>query len=218
MRSQAGPPLPTNHRELLEDGKFPEYDDPTAGFGLQIVRLLVDRYGGSIRVVDDDGTRIVVDFPRSRGGLDITATVGLAFPNLYDATIAGTDAGVAMGVVYAVSTGMLPVIGALYGVEDPVVGWITHLFHSIVFALLFAAGIDRLGTIHEHPSSRMALFGAGWGTILWLVAAGVVMPIWFWAVGLDVPIPNLEAVRWLAHLVWGVTMAVGYDRLANRRP
>lgn len=44
-----------------------------------------------------------------------------------------------MGWVYWIANGGLPVIGALYGVETAAIGWITHLFHSIVFALLFVA-------------------------------------------------------------------------------
>ena len=46
-----------------------------------------------------------------------------------------------MGIVYAMTTGLLSVIGALYGAEEPVVGWIAHMFHNLVFALIFATGL-----------------------------------------------------------------------------
>jgi len=33
------------------------------------------------------------------------------------------------------------VIGSLYGVGSPLAGWVSHLFHSVVFGLLYAAGV-----------------------------------------------------------------------------
>jgi hypothetical protein len=36
---------------------------------------------------------------------------------------------------------LLPVIGSLYGVGSPLAGWVSHLFHSVVFGLLYAAGV-----------------------------------------------------------------------------
>jgi len=73
----------------------------------------------------------------------------------------------------------MPVVGALYGVSHVGVGWVTHLFHSIIFGLLFAAGC-RVVDIERYISSvsKVALVGLGWGVVLWFVAAGFVMPAW----------------------------------------
>lgn len=206
-----GPELPATQRALLEDGVFPEYDDPTTGFGLQVVRLLVDRYGGRISVADSEATTITVRLPRDEADRGLAAALGVTFPNLYRAGAAGIVAGVAMGIVYSVATGLFPVIGALYGVEIPVVGWVTHLFHSVVFALLFAVGCSRLAG-RDSPSETVTAttLGAGWGIILWLVAAGVAMPLWLRLVGIEATVPNLTAIGFVGHLVWGVTLGLAY--------
>lgn len=216
--SNEGPGLPETQRELLEHGTFPEYDDPTAGFGLQVVRLLVDRYGGTIRVTEEERIHITVSLSRARGGIEITDPDGVTVPNLLHAGIAGTIAGVAMGAIYTLSTGLLPVIGALYGVEDPIVGWITHLFHSIVFGLVFAAGIDHVSRARSGMSrASSTILGGLWGITLWLVAAGVVMPVWLRALGIEAAIPNLDQTGLVAHLVWGLVMAIVYDLLRQSR-
>jgi len=100
------------------------------------------------------------------------------------------------------------VIGSLYGVDSALIGWITHLFHSVVFGLLFAAGVSYVSTYRGEPS-LVDLIGAGlgWGTFLWLVAAGIVMPLWLTAVGLSMTLPNLSPLGFVGHAVWGVTLA-----------
>jgi hypothetical protein len=65
-------------------------------------------------------------------------------------------AGIVMGVAADAITGVVPIIGALYGVVDPLVGWTTHLFHSLVFGWS-TQGPPRL----PRPASRLAT-SAGW--------------------------------------------------------
>jgi hypothetical protein len=211
-----GAPPTDRQRDVLERGSFPEYDDPTNGFALQAASLLVGEYDGSIRVDRGDETRVTVRLPRT--SVDTAAaTVGVEYPNLRRAVIAGTAAGVVMGGLYWVTSGSLPVIGALYGVENVAIGWITHLFHSVVFALLFVAGASRagLGPRLSRPLGAGAA-GVAWGVLLWLVAAGLVMPVWLQAVGVSAMLPNLPPIGLLGHGLWGVTLGVGYVLLGGR--
>lgn len=215
-----GPGLSESQRALLEDGDFPEFDDPRTGFGLQIVRLLVVQFGGEIRVRhvngDETGTRITVLLPRSDQQEMTPETVMVSFPNLKRAIVAGAFSGIVMGIFYQLSTGLLPVIGSLYAIQSPLIGWITHLFHSMIFGLLFAticAGprISRRvsGPIHS------GLFGFGWGVLLWFVAAGVIMPAWLTLVGIPTRIPNLSIAGFVGHALWGVTLGVAYWGLSK---
>jgi len=60
--ADAGPGLPANQQRLLESGDIEEFDDPSTGFGLNVVRLLVETYGGTVETavhgeVDRDGNR-----------------------------------------------------------------------------------------------------------------------------------------------------------------
>lgn len=210
-----GPGLPDAQQALLEDDEFPEFDDPTAGFGLQIVRLVVVQFGGEIRVraanEDGTGTTIAVTLPRSKHRELTAEAVGPSLPNVKQAIVGGILGGIAMGVFYQFSTGLLPVIGSLYGIHSPVIGWITHLFHSAVFGLLFAAAavvprIDRLVT----GPMRSGLFGLCWGIVLWFVAAGIVMPVWLTVIGITTELPNLSVNGFIGHALWGVVLGVSY--------
>lgn len=209
-----GPGLPETQRELLLSGSFPQYDDPSAGFGLGIVRLLVTLYEGTITLdqgLGGEGQRVTVALPRTSVEPELTRAIGVTFPNLYRAIAAGIVAGVGMGVVAAVTTDFLPVVGSLYGVTDPIVGWITHLFHSVVFALLFAAGCShpRLSFVAGDPL-RSVLAGLVWGAVLWLMAAGVIMPLWLQGIGIQAPLPNLPTPGFTTHAVWGILLGGSY--------
>jgi signal transduction histidine kinase len=218
--TDGGPGLPEPQRALLEDRIFPESDDPTAGFGLQIVRLIVAQFGGTIRVPDagEAGreTRIVVAIPRNENEELTAETVGLSFPNLGQALGGGVLGGIAMGVFFQFSTGLLPVIGSLYGIQTPLIGWITHLFHSAVFGLLFAAicAEPRIGRFVSGPF-RSGLVGLGWGAILWFLAAGIFMPVWLSLLGVPTEIPNLSVAGFVGHALWGVILGVAYWGIGN---
>jgi signal transduction histidine kinase len=208
-----GPGLPPAQRALLEAGEFPEYDDPTAGFGLQFVRLLVVEYGGEIGVDAraDGGTAITVSLSRTGGRRVSAEAVGLSTPAVARGVLAGLVAGVAMGTFYQFATGLLPVIGSLYGVQSQLIGWVTHLFHSAVFGLVFAGicsvvPLDRAG---RRPV-RTALLGLGWGTMLWVVAAGTIMPLWLGLVGAGGGTPRLSPVGFVGHALWGLVVGGVY--------
>ncbi|WP_066414902.1 ATP-binding protein [Halorubrum aethiopicum] len=212
-----GEPLSERRRDVLERGAFPEYDDPTSGFALQAVSLLVGEYGGRIRVTNGEDTRVSVRLPRASADAAV-ATVGVPYPDLRRAVVAGIGAGAVMGGVFWLSSGgVLPVIGALYGAESAAIGWVTHLFHSVVFALLFVAGAS-ISTLRDRIGSpaRTAAAGLSWGIVLWLAAAGLVMPLWLRAVGIPAPLPNLPWTGLVSHAVWGVTLGVGYLLLGGR--
>jgi two-component system OmpR family sensor kinase len=211
-----GAGLPEPQRALLTDGTFPEFDDPTAGFGLQMVRLLVVQFGGEIDVEAGtagagDGTRVTVRLPRTGGRVVSARSVGLTMPAVSRAILGGVLGGVAMGMFYAATTGLLPVIGSLYGLESPVVGWVTHLFHSAVFGLLFAA-VCALTPVERFASGalRATVLGLAWGVVLWVVGAGLLMPAWLSVVGVGVGTPRFSLFGLAGHALWGVVVGVVY--------
>ncbi|OYR72773.1 HAMP domain-containing histidine kinase [Halorubrum ezzemoulense] len=211
-----GNALSDRQRDVLERGSFPEYDDPTNGFALQAASLLIGEYDGSIRVDGSDAPRVTVRLPRT--SVDAAAaTVGVEYSALRRTVAAGLGAGLVMGGLYWTTSDSLPVIGALYGVESVAVGWVTHMFHSVVFALLFVAGTSRsgLGSRANSPLGG-SIVGLAWGVTLWLVAAGLLMPIWLRAVGVPATLPNLPQIGLLGHGLWGVTLGLGYVLFGGR--
>lgn len=151
------------------------------------------------------------------GDRTTTGRLGLSSTGLGSAIAVGVFAGIGMGVLSQQLSDLLPVIGALYDVPNPVVGWITHLLHSVVFALLFAAGYTHLRD--RVPASRLltgGLLDSGWGIALWFGAAGFVMPLWLRLAGVPTLLPNLTGIGLFTHLMWGVTVGVLYAPLRDR--
>jgi signal transduction histidine kinase len=215
--SDNGPGLPADQQALLEEGTIAEFDDPTTGFGLNIVRLLVESFDGTIdTTVSTDGTTVSIELPRPGDGTTATnhsgslTTPAIATPDLLLVIGASLAGGLAMGLVMQGLTGFVPVIGALYGVDDRLVGWISHEFHSVVFGLVYAAILSTLPHRYTNKMGRCVAIAVGFSLLLWAVAAGVVMPLWLQLVGLERPFPNLTPASFAGHLAWGVTLGVLY--------
>jgi signal transduction histidine kinase len=217
-----GPGLPESQQELLETGDIKEYDDPGKGFGLNVVRLLVEDYGGRIDTeVDESGTSVTVTLRR----LD-TETTGLpvgqsdltgvrpSVPHLVVTLGAAILAGVCYGLVAELLGGSVGFIGVYYGIQNSVVGWIAHEFHSIVFAFAFASLVSMAPPRYRDWVPAYVAIGTAWGGVLWIVAAGFVSPTWLTLLGIPVSIPSFSVDILVAHLVWGGSLgaltAVGF--------
>jgi uncharacterized membrane protein YagU involved in acid resistance len=210
-----GRALSERERRLLVDAEFPEYDDPKMGFRLGIVRLLVTRANGRVETRETDGrTTVEVRVPRADTLPGVGETIAVTRPKLGRAMVAGVLAGVVMGGYVQATSDTMAVIGALYGVESQLVSWTTHLFHSVVFAVLFAAGCS-----HErfrrfaHGAGGSTVSGVAWGAVLWLFAAGVVMPLWLRLVGVPAALPNVSLPGLVSHLLWGGVLGLSYATL-----
>jgi signal transduction histidine kinase len=223
-----GPGLPERERRLLETGDVADGDGPRPGFGLYFVRFLVASYGGAVDTeVGQDGTTVTVVLSRADGGpsgLVRTATdptaLGPDAPRLAVVVGAALVAGVVYGVAAEQLGGSVGIIGALYGADHAVVGWITHQFHSVVFGFVFAGLVTLAPGRYRDSLPAYVLVGAGWGLVLWFVAAGFVSAVWLRLLGVPVGIPSLSGVTLVAHLAWGpslgVLTALGYRHLSPR--
>lgn len=126
--------------------------------------------------------------------------------------------GLVMGVLFSVL--MPPVIEnaipALVGLSGGVAGWVVHMSISAVFGVVFAAALTqpRLVAVAESLGGVVSL-GLVYGVILWVVAAGVIMPLWLSAVGFPSPppLPNLGLMGLFTHLAFGVVLGVSYHYL-----
>ncbi|MEF8776857.1 MAG: HAMP domain-containing sensor histidine kinase [Haloarculaceae archaeon] len=224
----AGSGLPESQQRLLESGDIEEFDDPTTGFGLNIVRLLVESYGGHIDTEVDGETRITVSLPRAETedlGLSPgrhLSGVGTAIPHLSVVLVAAVIAGVLYGAASEVMGEPIAGIGVFYGTASPIVGWITHEFHSVVFSFVY---VGLLGLVPVEYRDRLVTFfavGMGWALVLWLGAAGVVAPFWLQLLGIPAPIPSFQGYLLVNHLVWGLSLAgltaLGFRYVTPRLP
>jgi two-component system OmpR family sensor kinase len=225
-----GPGLPPEQRRLLEDGDIGTFDDPKAGFGLNVVRLLVESYRGTIETnVEESGSTVTVVLPRAdadgtgiQPGRDELTRVRVSVPRLGVTVLAALLAGGLMGLATEVLGGAVPVIGSLYGVRDPIVGWITHEFHSVVFGFVFAGLLTAAPRKYQNSIVHTVGLSVAWSLVLWAGAAGLVMPLWLNLVGIAADVPNLALTPLLTHLTWGLSMgllvSVGYRRIAPLLP
>jgi signal transduction histidine kinase len=196
-------------REVLLEG-LPEHENQNLDYDIPIIKLLVAQYGGSIDIVQGEtSTRVVVTLLRTSEQAPESDRPGVSGESLRNAAIAGIVDGVAMGLILQLVAGEMGIIGALYGVQTIAVGWVTHLFHSVVFATVFVAAVtvDSLEQYTESVAGSITL-GVVYGSFLWLVAAGVVMGLWLNLVGIPAAIPNLGIVSLIGHTVWGALVGM----------
>jgi signal transduction histidine kinase len=211
--TDSGPGLPSDQRALLEAGEIAEFDDPTTGFGLNIVRLLVESFDGEIdTAVDESGTTVSVRLKREHP--EGSTAGGITAPGVSPSRIAlavGTSllAGAVMGVGMVATGGNVPVIGALYGIENLFVAAVSHGFHSVVFGLVYASLLSVASSGAVQFRSRL-LVAVGFGVVLWLVAAGLVMPLWLRAVGIEATVPMVTVSGLVGHLLWALTLGTSY--------
>ncbi|WP_167879995.1 ATP-binding protein [Halorhabdus rudnickae] len=222
-----GAGLTPAQREILEEGASGDYDDPLVGFGLNVVRLVIDTLNGEIGCAEAEGsTTVELSLPIADAEVhpgQSTATdvraYGVPTTTLGLTVVVSLLAGVTMGLVGQATSGVVPIIGALYGNMNAVVGWITHEFHSVVFGLVYAGVLASVPDRYAEDWRWCLAVAIGWAVVLWALAAGVIMPLWLGLVGVPSPIPMLDLAGLLGHLVWGLTLGaliVGGQALKER--
>ena len=86
-------------------------------------------------------------------------------------------------------------IAGLYGASGSLaVGWVAHLVHGTVFGVIFAVVLSdsSLAKVSEWVW-KSVLVGVGYGLVLAVVGAGLIMPMWLEAIGF--PLATVAAPR-----------------------
>lgn len=211
--SDDGPGLPAAQRRLLEDGAVGDADTLEGGFGLSIVRLFAESYGASIETtVDGGGTTIALTFdrPEGTGGASVaTGSTGArpAAPELVVTVLASLVAGVFYAAGSGALGGSVAGIGVFYGIADPLVGWLTHQFHSLVFGFIYVSLVTLVPVGSRDTLVAYVGVALVWAMALWLGASGVIGPIWLQLIGIPATVPNVTAQFFVAHVAWGLSLA-----------
>ncbi|MEF8814616.1 MAG: HAMP domain-containing sensor histidine kinase [Halovenus sp.] len=209
-----GPGLPETQQSLLETGDIEEFDNPNVGFGLNIVRLLVESYGGHIDTdVGNRGTTVTVTLPQVTTDVtnqgptrsDLTG-VRPAAPHLVVTCLAAVVAGIAYGITSELLGGSVAGIGIFYGTVDPVIGWLTHEFHSIVFGFMYVGILSISLTRYRDTVGIYVIIGVVWSIVVWAVAASFVAPVWLRLVDIPATVPNFSRRLLVSHLAWGLSL------------
>lgn len=161
---------------------------------------------------------------------DSTATTGESTVTTRTAATTRWPAGVAGGLVGGAAMAVLVslmnpptltvAIPSLYTLAPPpngVLGWVVHLSHSAVFGVGFAA-VARVSPVDCETSPRSVVAGTGYGVVVWVVAAALLMPVWLGAVGSPAspPFPNFAPPSLLWHAVFGAVLGAVYPAAVDR--
>jgi hypothetical protein len=124
----------------------------------------------------------------------------------------GLVAAVGMGVVLQFGADAMPLVGALYGQESVLVGWIAHLFNGVALGVVFAGLVTRT-PVARIATSRETVFGlgVGYGAVLGLISGGLLFPFALQLAGVStVATPFLPLPGLVTELVTAASLAVGH--------
>ena len=134
--------------------------------------------------------------------------------------VGGLVGGLVFGAMMSVMTpGVLEMgIPAMYGIEGPTggIGWAIHMSHGAVLGLGFAGIASLRPELSESVGTSLGV-GAGYGLLVWVALAVIVMPIWLGAVGFGgaPPLPNVGVESLIGHVAYGVVLGGVYAVVAN---
>lgn len=131
-------------------------------------------------------------------------------------TLIGVIGGVPFGLIIQFWMGNMIDVGAMYGDHSVIRGWIAHLFHSIVGAIVFTGVVShtRLKNHAIAPSRKVAV-GVVYGLVLWAVFSAVILPIWLdvvtqWGGGIPLLDSKLRfPATFIGFVVYGLIVSVG---------
>jgi hypothetical protein len=131
--------------------------------------------------------------------------------------VAGVTGGVAGGLVFGAMMammGMLPMVASVVGSKSAVVGFIYHMFNSVIIGALFGLIFGAL----SHTYGQGALFGLIYGVIWWVLGPMILMPLLL-GMGLQfgaaLTPPMLMSLA--GHLAYGLITGLVYVSYTHRR-
>ncbi|QCC46329.1 DUF6789 family protein [Halobellus limi] len=130
---------------------------------------------------------------------------------------AGVVAGIVMGALMVMQ--MRPVlevaIPSMYFLSGGAAGFTIHVAHGAVLGMVFAA---LASTQADLTTAKSLAFGVGYGVVLWVALAVLVMPVWLSAVGspANPPLPNVSVMSLVGHVVYGAVLGGVYAGLQGR--
>lgn len=131
--------------------------------------------------------------------------------------LAGFSGGLVLGAIIQFGMGKMSGIGVLYGSRSLVLGWIMHVFHSIVGAFIFA-GLARnlFDSGSETDPLYSVMLGLAYSIVLWVMTLAILLPIWSGVMspwGRNLP-PNFTNVHfvlsYIGFLLYGLIISAPF--------
>ncbi len=116
---------------------------------------------------------------------------------------AGLVGGSVFGVMMA-SANMYPMISAMIGMENAIVGFIVHLIISAIIGAIFALALDHM--LMQGPGMSLGV-GAVYGIVWWVLGPLLIMPT-----VMSMPLFAVEAQTGslFGHVIFGIILGISY--------
>lgn len=130
--------------------------------------------------------------------------------------IGGVVGGVAGGLVFGGMMGvmgMLPMVASVVGSQSALVGFLYHMFNSVIIGALFGLAFGALSRTY----GRGVLFGLLYGAIWWVLGPMILMPLLL-GMGLQfgAALTPPMLVSLAGHLVYGLITGLVYVAYSRR--
>jgi len=130
--------------------------------------------------------------------------------------IGGVVGGIAGGLVFGAMMGMmgmLPMVASVVGSQSAVVGFLYHMFNSVIIGAVFGLVFGAF----SHNYGQGALFGLIYGAIWWVLGPMILMPLMLGMgpqFGAALTPPMLMSLG--GHLVYGLITGLVYVAYSHR--
>ena len=125
--------------------------------------------------------------------------------------IGGLVGGLVFGMMMA-AMNSLPMVAALIGQSEALIGFFVHMGISAAFGALFGA----VATYLPHSWVRFLIAGAVYGVVLWVGAALIAMPLMLGMNNMVFQIGEPQIMSLMGHLIYGVVAAAVIKVLTAR--
>jgi len=148
----------------------------------------------------------------------VTTARSSASSSLVQRIIGGVVGGVVGGLVFGAMMavmGMLPMVAMVVGSGSAAVGFLYHMFNSVIIGPVFGLIFGSL----SHTYGQGAVWGLLYGAIWWVLGPLVLMPLMLGMglqFGMAFTAPMLMSL--LGHLIYGVLTGLVYVAYVRLRP
>jgi uncharacterized membrane protein YagU involved in acid resistance len=131
--------------------------------------------------------------------------------------IGGVVGGLAFGALMTM-LGMLPIVASVVGSNSAMVGFLYHMFNSVVIGALFGFILGSLSCTY----AKGAVFGLLYGLVWWVLGPMILMPLLRMGFGgipsqFGAAFSGSMLMSLLGHLIYGVLIGLVYIDYATSR-
>lgn len=145
----------------------------------------------------------------------MTVSVRTLYPSLVRSAAVGAIAGLGGGAVFGMMMGMmgmLPMVAALVGSQDPFTGFGVHMAISAAIGVVYGLVARRL----PQNLDTALLAGAVNGAVWWVLGALILMPLLLGMGNMVLQIGHPQGISLVGHLVYGVVTGVIFMEIIKR--